>query len=214
MLCFTVLTEILNCTIGLNCVPGAFIYHDGENTKIARIYGFDMLKITVELQENAFLSSRDISVDSTILADMYCVRNDASETVKTLIDDLLDAAKNNHQENIQRISTMLKAYRINPSNSTKKWLLQRRAFKTLRGKYDCVRSLNGTETEVPLLKTNFPTGFSTISSEEDFVIKSYRADFAMITLIGISDLKILDKKMHSTIAYPTKDSIDSLQLGF
>ncbi|TQS31978.1 hypothetical protein Golomagni_07728 [Golovinomyces magnicellulatus] len=212
MICFTLLTKILNCTIGINCRPGAFIYHNGENTKISRIYGEDMQNIAAQLKKETPPSSQDISMDKTISADMHCVWEIDAQRVMPLIDDLLDAAEKNRQKNIQEIYTMLESYKIKPNNSSKKWLLQRRAFKALRGKYDCVSLLNRASTEVPLLKTDSPTGFSTISSEEDFVIKSYSADFAMITLIGISDLKILNKKVYSTIAYPPETSISTLKL--
>ncbi|TQS33342.1 hypothetical protein Golomagni_06318 [Golovinomyces magnicellulatus] len=212
MICFTLLTKILNCTIGINCRPGAFIYHNWEDTKISRIYGEDMQNIAAQLKKQAPLQAQDISMDKTISADMHCVWKIDAQRVMPLIDDLLNAAEKNRQKNIQEIYNMLESYKVKPNNSSKKWLLQRRAFKALRGKYDCVSLLSRASTEGPLFKTNFPTGFSTISSEEDFVIKSYSANFAMITLIGISDLKILNKKVYSAIAYPPETSISTLKL--
>ncbi|TQS32957.1 hypothetical protein Golomagni_06715 [Golovinomyces magnicellulatus] len=202
MLCITFLTNILNCTIGINCVPGAFIKHNGTDTTISRIYGDTMQKITEKLQKQMHISSRDISLDKHILAEMHCVWDIDVHTVETLILDLSIAAEKNRQKHIQEIYNTLKSYKIKPNDSSKKWLLQRRVFKALPGSYNCVSWLNRASTKEPQLKTNFPTGFSTISSEEDFVIKSYRADLTMITLIGISDINILHKKVYSAIAYP------------
>ncbi|RKF76122.1 hypothetical protein GcM3_081028 [Golovinomyces cichoracearum] len=130
------------------------------------------------------------------------------------MDDLLRTAERNRQVHIKDIHFMAQSNAISSKTSTVRLLHKRRAFKALPGKYNCVSLLNRASLEVPPLKTNLPTLFSTLSSEEDFVIMSYRADFVMITLIGISDMNILYRNLKSPNAYPSKESISSSKLVF
>ncbi|RKF73711.1 hypothetical protein GcM3_092030 [Golovinomyces cichoracearum] len=109
---------------------------------------------------------------------------------------------------------MAQSNKISSKTSTVRWLHKRRVFKALPGKYICVSLLNRASLEVPPLKTNLPTRFSKLSTDEDFVIMSYRANFVMITLIGISDLNILYRNLTSPIAYPSEESISTLKLVF
>ncbi|RKF54891.1 hypothetical protein GcC1_208038 [Golovinomyces cichoracearum] len=214
MLCFTLLTRILGCPRSIGCRPGAYIYHNDEDTQIGRIYGEDMMRITEDLQAEASHSIPDVSKDRLTKAVMYCTWGPGLENSQILMEKLLKTAERNSQEHIESIYSMTQSIAKSSKTSIVRLLHKRRAFKALPGKYNCVSLLNRASLEVPPLKTNLPTRFTKLSSEQDFVIMSYRANFVMITLIGISDLKILHRNLISPNAYPSKESITPLKLVF
>ncbi|RKF77273.1 hypothetical protein GcC1_065028 [Golovinomyces cichoracearum] len=134
MLCFTILTRILGCPNSIGCRPDAYIYHDGKDTHIGRIYGEDMMRITEQLQAEGSYSIQDVSKDRLTRGNMYCTWGIGLEKVEKLMEKLLSTAERNRQEHIKDIYSIARANEILSTNSAVRWLHKRRAFKALPGK--------------------------------------------------------------------------------
>ncbi|TQS33452.1 hypothetical protein Golomagni_06203 [Golovinomyces magnicellulatus] len=209
MLCFTLLTQLLGCTKGAKCNPGAYIFYTPNEAQIGRIYGETMLDISGQLEGLGKISIEDISLDRNVIANLRCTYGEGVKKVQKLMNELKVAADNNRQYHAKEIKEKSASYQLKPSPSSLRWLHSRRAFKTLPGKYDCVLIVSIEQNKVPPLKTRLPTNLRKITSEADFIVKTYRGNTVLVITIGMYKINILEKKALGIISYPHKKEIDT-----